>query len=1106
MNNSTYNGHRIGGQHWAPPSNADDVIHISDEEPPQSMMTRPLNYYNQSHNTFGRAPFPPSYHSHPPPANIHQPAAMDSVSSKLEDKFLGFQPLLPNTSPHGFPPLPFGGGRIPPPVSHHVEPRPHHTQHFTHHSPIGAPSHTRTTHDYPHPPFTPSRQNRQSEYPSYSAQEDPYPPRHHATLDYTEIQERRRPEGMSYQYDHSSYPPPSYPQHYNQRYTDDSPNVRGGYTPTSAYSGPPHGPFGQYPQIPGPPSDLLEELRSVSNPSMRSTPSQPPPYNVNKPMNNQQAKPRPQQQQMMMTKGLTASDMIPEMTERKRRGTKKINGIPNTELIPTMATPAQKVVKPKRTPAQNRKQPKNAVAKARPDMQNDVSTPSPTGGITGAKQVKPARKSKGNTKVVQKPPTPRNQRRSTLRSRSDQKKFNESMNDDERANGDMKGQYYGDDRGDGDVAYDSDESTTSSTDSSIVATVPLVTRNSDNFCFASNAIHILSETVDMVRQCHDFIETEVRGRVNRDVVAPKEETKPEPVKEDNDTMVDDEQKPTSDTSTTSIIDLSIYNCVMFNEKHKQKKIEKQKTPGTPSSESKRPIKRPRRKPVVNHQPVRVSSGIRKSKLKKGPGLDIYEVLCATQLTKVSDSEMERELLSDESSLLLKEAVVKQRENTVALMKAEKAPEFVPSVRYFLTQGNEVEIGTTTGMIWKDRPSDHEGAMLKQLQEQLQDDGMGNRFNNMGDYIQQNISLRTKGLIYKLNTQRVATDVLTLKRKDIVTDMKLILGTSGSTGTPTGTSSSLNKKDSPTEVNKNPTNGTSNNGSKRLMDDMFDYDDVYRRGRPRRRIDGNLTEAPLTSPKRTSTRNRKETRRIVEESDQGVESSASINGDEEHVDSTENDQDSDSANYNLRKRKASTRRSARVQKRQKIDDVKTVGRKKKEEEANEEKGDSNDSMESRTEIRYEEEENEEHNDQTAFVKKEEDVNHEESREVDNGSPSLTDAELLASARAYNTRSSERRLMTKLKQLDETTEAPVPVHTPTRRRINRNNLTNLTINNNPSPPKETQKTPSPTVPDDTPTTPETYANEPPEDEGTMDTHFEHPANVEIVPTLTMTVCDK
>jgi hypothetical protein len=610
--------------------------------------------------------------------------------------------------------------------------------------------------------------------------------------------------------------------------------------------------------------------------------------------------------------------------------------------------------------------------------------------------------------------------------------------------------------------YESYESSDSGTETAVY-NAPLITRNSDNFCFASNSIHLLSETVEMVRQCKDYLESEVQVR------SSGTDTKQEIVKEVD--LLDDVKKedtPLNGSETLhTIVDLSVYNCVIFNEKHKQKKFDKILKP--PPVEKK--VRKTRKKTTEKRVPERVSSGIRKSKLRKGPGLDVYEVLCATQLTKVAPEELAAEALTEESSLILKEAIAKQEENTLVLLKADDKPDLVPSVHYFLAQGNDVEIGTTASMTYKDRPSDHEGAMLKQLQDQLQDDGMGNRFNNMGDYIQQNISLRTRGLIYRLNTQRVNNEVLQLKRKDINTDLKTIFG--GNTPTT--------EDPSP----KSSTSASSQNG-KRVLDDAFDYDDLYKRGRSRRRIDNELTIAPIVSPKRTSTRTRKEVKKGSDDEHQEAESSSSVNGDEEHVDSD----DSDSANYNLRKRRPNSRRSARVQKR-KIDDTKPekqVPNKRKKEATPppvQEKEDSNESIESSQQDEKKEEEQEQEQvstPETTPVTEEAVSPPEVASPSGRESPSLSDAELLAgAARGYNTRGSERRLMTQIQQLDE--KDPIVQHrSPNRRRITRY-------------PKKEQRSPSPAVPEETPTTPETQTD------STMGEAYEHP-NVDIVPTIPMT----
>jgi hypothetical protein len=1043
-----------GPQHWdmrPPTSNTtEEVIHISDDETNSSsgaLMHRRPNFFSHHHhhhqgyvrNVFGEpngntfTNYGTTAHRPPQPSG----PSID-LSSKLEDKFLGFQPIMsPSEALHSILPH-YNASR--PPAPHLTDSRTNPSHYNNVHNAVPSTQYRPThAHEYPAPSYNSMRSipTRGTEYPPYNVPpQDVYRPPHQSTMEFSDLQARQkiqRQETNGYTYDNYQ----SYTSHYNNQrsFPEESPvNMRSGYQ-QSSYT---HNPFGSYPHIPAPPGDLLDELRNVSNPPMRGHMTQhsysshvhTDPRQMMDNKKNSRVQVSPIANKSM---SLNAVDMIPGMTDRGRRQKKanETGGAESPALIPAKKAPQQKKASnPGRKPRMTKKAENNTTDPSQ-------AQPSTVNGVTQNAQAKIGRRGKNgasNVNKIVKPPTPRNQRRTTLRNRGEQQKKNGY---DEKSNDDVK-EHSGDERSD--TIYDSDVSTSSSDSVLTSNTVPVITKHSDNFCFASNAIHVLSETVDMVRQFNDYIASEVRERNHKfeGIAQTKvEQAKPEPTNEQG------EKKPASEESPTCvddpIIDLSIYNCVMFNEKHRQKKAEKlnnKKNGSTPDNMKRKATRRSKPK-KGNRLPARTSSGIRKSKLKKGPGLDVYEVLCATRLSKISDQDMEKDLLTQESIEILEEARTKQRKNTETLLLQNKEngllPDYVPSVHYFLSKGNDVHIGTNMEMIAK-RDSPEYGVMLQQLQDQLQDDGMGNRFGNMGDYIQQNISLRTRGLIYRLNTQRVASEVLTLKRKDIIADLKSIVGISATTNT---TPSSVKKEGSQNGSNSSPPNSTN---SRRIMDDMFDYEDIYKRNKSRRRMDNTLVdEAPLVSPKRSSTRVRKEKRSDDMDS---PNSSIGENGDEEAncngIDTGDDGNDDSDPSYNLRKRKANARRSARVQKRQKVDNEKTVARKRVDVmEPDQPVEDSNDSTESgsQPEAREEPDEEESQREETP-VKPEEQSNISTPTDVETSS--TTEAELLA-ARAYNTRSSERRLMTQLKQLDDINANDPPTQPPAtpnrRKRINR-----------------------------------------------------------------------
>nr|CAG4709088.1 unnamed protein product [Naegleria fowleri] len=178
----------------------------------------------------------------------------------------------------------------------------------------------------------------------------------------------------------------------------------------------------------------------------------------------------------------------------------------------------------------------------------------------------------------------------------------------------------------------------------------------ENFIFSSNSIDLLCDTVDMVSKCTDFLVTELEKRSKL-----TSETNPDLEKE--------------------LIDLSVFNCVSYNGKKKfvKPQITKRKT-------SKK-IEKFKKKILNTNLVVNEESGetIRKEKLKRGPGIDVYEIICASRLEKLDDEELRRELLSHESKTNLLQA-----KEMLETDLQESEQEAKPLIYYLAGNGVDVE--------------------------------------------------------------------------------------------------------------------------------------------------------------------------------------------------------------------------------------------------------------------------------------------------------------------------------------------------------------------------------------------------------------------------------
>ena len=225
-------------------------------------------------------------------------------------------------------------------------------------------------------------------------------------------------------------------------------------------------------------------------------------------------------------------------------------------------------------------------------------------------------------------------------------------------------------------------------------------------------IQMLSATADMVTKCTDYIVNELKKL-------------PEPSDEDMKALERD------------VIDLSVYNCVNFTDKEKfvKPKITKRRV-------SKK-IENSRKKNLASQVVVNeTGETIRKGRLKRGPGLDVYEVICASRLQRISNEELGTDVLSKESQSNIQAAQDLQSKEHEDC--EEDAAEGKKSLFYYLTN-SEKDLEPHTNI--------HHNSIL--------------------DLVQVCPSFRSQDDVYQINYQRMTLELYNLDKKMIARDVRLI---------------------------------------------------------------------------------------------------------------------------------------------------------------------------------------------------------------------------------------------------------------------------------------------------------------------------------------------
>ncbi|KAG2393035.1 hypothetical protein C9374_009612 [Naegleria lovaniensis] len=235
----------------------------------------------------------------------------------------------------------------------------------------------------------------------------------------------------------------------------------------------------------------------------------------------------------------------------------------------------------------------------------------------------------------------------------------------------------------------------------------------ENFIFSSSNMDLLCDTVDMVSKCTEFLVTELEKRSK-----PSSELNPELEKE--------------------LIDLSVFNCVSYNGKKKFVK------PQITKRKISKKVEKSKKKILNTNLVVNEESGetIRKGKLKRGPGIDVYEIICASRLEKLDNEELRKELLSNESKTNLLQAT-EMLESDLQESEHDAKP-----LIYYLS-GNGVEIEPHKNI--------HHKSIL--------------------DLIETGPIRTNDGNVYSINSQRRILELYNLDKKAISRDLRSIEKTS-----------------------------------------------------------------------------------------------------------------------------------------------------------------------------------------------------------------------------------------------------------------------------------------------------------------------------------------
>ncbi|KAL9651616.1 hypothetical protein ABK040_001561 [Willaertia magna] len=236
---------------------------------------------------------------------------------------------------------------------------------------------------------------------------------------------------------------------------------------------------------------------------------------------------------------------------------------------------------------------------------------------------------------------------------------------------------------------------------------PEISQNSvsgEKFVFSTVNLDLLGTTVDLVSKCTDYLSDTLQRRLSN-----------------NSGNSDCNKELEKD-----IIDLEVFNCVKFNEKTKFER---------PRLTKKRVSKKfEKLKKELLDKVITVNDKgecLTKENVKRGSGLDVYEIICATRLQKVNDEELEKEGLNGDSSQFWEEA----------------------------KQQSKLLTGAT----------DNENVIYSYLTSNTKEQ-MDEEYD---DFISSAPTLRYLEPVYQVDNQRLVLDLYHLNKKFITKDLKMI---------------------------------------------------------------------------------------------------------------------------------------------------------------------------------------------------------------------------------------------------------------------------------------------------------------------------------------------
>jgi hypothetical protein len=436
---------------------------------------------------------------------------------------------------------------------------------------------------------------------------------------------------------------------------------------------------------------------------------------------------------------------------------------------------------------------------------------------------------------------------------------------------------------------------------------------SDNFCFSNSGIDLLSDTALLTTACVNYLNNGVKSRLqyqisniaalraaglqelgskedaatagNKNVqtvealevpIVQKQTSSENVVNEVEQSQSSKTDETENEDSLQTLIDLSAYNCARFNWQKREKKLEELRQKRSISQDQRADEKNKRRKlSTTKIKPTQYEPKIRKSKLKMRSGLDIYEVFCATKLSKVDNSELESGRLNSESEQVVANAHMKQRhEIELQLQKAKESQKNkqeeqsidnminieqlvenmsnIPSIYYYLTQH------TATNNVSIDN------------EQQQQQPATRSRKCSLIDAFKQTQDPNNKSKPYRLNAQQLISEVYSLPKKEISKDLKVING-------KVTTSRSLTSQHSLSNLNAN------NRYSDRSMDDLEHAYYSSSKTRSGKKLNGDLAYgSSMKKSNRRTARNTKRNSSPKRQQDGSDENLASTNQQEETI--------------------------------------------------------------------------------------------------------------------------------------------------------------------------------------------------------------------------------